>query len=87
MGGTQERRWNFWYWLGLAFAAYLLPLIAFFLDAMFFGGKLFQWVGPELRSLIDNVYWPVIFLWLYFFGYDRRHRPARANSGGVEACR
>jgi len=67
-GGTQERRWNFWYWLGVAFAVYLLPLIAFLLDGMFFGGKLFQWVGPELHSHIDDVYWPVIFLWYYLFG-------------------
>jgi hypothetical protein len=59
MGETRERRWNLWYWLGVAFVAYLVPLIVLAIDAAFFQSRLNGSLGPEVTAVLDVIYWPL----------------------------
>lgn len=59
MDETSKRRWNFWYWLGVAFVLYALPAVVFGVDAEFFDGYLFTRLPDEMKATAHFVYWPV----------------------------
>jgi len=56
---TRERRWTFWHWLGVASVVYVFPLVVLAVDAKFFQSRLDGLLGPEIRSVLDVVYWPI----------------------------
>jgi len=58
---TRERRWNFWYWVGVAVVAYLVPLIILAIDVGC-GSRLRALLGPEVESVVNIIYWPVTLL-------------------------
>jgi hypothetical protein len=61
----ERRRWDFWFWLRVAVLIYFIPLGVVALDVALFQSRLQRLAGPEVESVLDNVYWPVTVLLMY----------------------
>jgi len=65
MDETRERRWTFLHWLGVAILIYVAPLLVIALDVLFFNSRIQRIVGPEIESIWNNAYWPIIVIMEY----------------------
>ena len=61
MGETRERSsWPFLRWVGFAVLVYVLVFAVIMLDTFLFKNVVYEALGPELRSVFEIVYYPLI---------------------------
>jgi len=61
MDERRERRWNFWHWLGMAFAAYVLSFVVLVVDVKLLNAKLVESLVLKEHVLLA-IYYPILVL-------------------------